>query len=120
METAKFRFTNERSVGLEFDANITTVEAFSLDLSSALLKYSTMYPNALAALHMLHEKRWMPLNWDGSAKTIYAKTDSPALWSERMAQEIINLWQDTVNHSDRINGLVRRSIKAMEENKLDG
>jgi hypothetical protein len=119
METAIFRFTDSASVSLEFDANISTTENFTSDLLKALQQYIQKHPNKVAALHMLHEKRWMPLNWDGSAQTIVAKTSDPMLWAERMSQEILNLWQDMVRHSDQIDSLLRSAVKVINDSHSD-
>jgi len=119
METAEFRFTNELTVSIEFNANIATVEHFQADLAIALTEYASKYKGKTAALHMRHSNQWMPLNRDSSCQTIYAKTQNPRLWAERMASEILWVWQDVVHYSDQLNNLMSSAVKAVEQHRND-
>jgi hypothetical protein len=111
METAKFRFTDQKSVSLEFDGEIATVEKLAESLSTALIKYQAMHSNSSAYLHMQHEKRWMPLNMDGGNQTIMATTSEPRLWAERIAADVLRCWEDIVLHSDNIHRMFNDAIR---------
>jgi hypothetical protein len=111
METAKFRFTDQRHVSLEFDGEIATVDRLAESLSAALIQYQAMHGKSPAYLHMQHEKRWMPLNMDGGNQTIVTNTSEPRLWAERIAADVLRCWVGIVQHSDNIERLLNRAIE---------
>ena len=114
METARFRFTDERTVSLEFKANIATVEQFGAGLVKALMTYAARHPQSRAVLHMHHNDRWMPLNRDSGCESIVARVADPKLWGDRLAQEILDIWSDTVSHSDQIKSLISSASAQLE------